>query len=156
MLDLPLLEATRRSICNQCEHYNVKKDVCNFIVLKTGKVGLLSHTDGVKNPKSRCPYFYDRKWNFIPSYWAFHLNYDLMPLTPQEVHEYTKAHYLSAFSIMDRIYDKDERGLLTTTPLRSQILKIVKELNATKNDYRHIKYLDVDYIHGELTPRPQS
>jgi hypothetical protein len=155
MLDLNILEETRRGICRNCEHYNKIKDSCSFLTLKTGKAGSLSHHDGVRNPKARCPFFTERKWNFIPSYWAFSIHYSLMPLTPHEVYEYTKANYLSPFAIMDRLYDKEERDGIKV-PLRSQIVTTIKELNSTKNDYRHVKYLTVDYVNGELSERSQN
>ena len=151
MLDLDRLEDTRRSICNRCEHYDKKKDACQFIALRTGKLGLLSHENGVRNPKSRCPYFYFRKWNFVPSFWAYEINRLVFPLLPIHVREYTIAHYLSPFSIMERAKcrEKDLNGNYTA-PKRSEIMSRVRAINAYPNEYQHTSYLRVDYETGEL------
>ena len=150
-LKLDILEDARRSVCGNCEHYNRKKDACTFITLRTGKLGLLKHHYGVRNPKARCPYFYERKWNFVPSFYAWEINRLLMPLTPQEVYEYTRATYLSTFSIIDRLYTKAEKDVNETPMKRSAIIALLRSINAYPNEYQHVEYLDVNYVTGELT-----
>lgn len=149
-LNLPLLEETRRSICGNCEYYNKKKDACNFIVLKTGKVGLLSHSEGVRNPKARCPYFYGRKWNFIPSFFAWELNRLVLPLTEQEVYEYTRAFYLSGNGVYNKIKAKHELNPEIELLPKPEIVTKVRQINGQPNEYQHIKYLHVEYDTGMI------
>jgi hypothetical protein len=147
-LDIDLLEDTRRSICGNCEYYNKKKDACNFIVLKTGKLGLLSHAHGVRNPKARCPYFYERKWNFVPSYYAWELNRLVLPLSPEQVYEYTRAMYLSSLAILSRLRAKHEENPEVVLLPGNEVIRRVKQINAQPNEYQHVKYLHVEYDTG--------
>ena len=149
-LDLDLMEETRRSICGNCEHYNRKKDACQFIALKTGKLGLLKHHNGVRNPKSRCPYFYDRRWNFIPSFFPWEINRIVMPLTPHEVYEFTKARYLSPFQILEKTYLKADKTPGEPLPKRSLIVSRVRQINSRPNEYQHLEYLQVNYSTGSV------
>lgn len=150
-LDIDHLEEVRRSICGNCEHYNRKKDACTFVALKTGKLGLLKHHYGIRNPKTRCAYFYERKWNFVPSFYAWEINRTIMSITPKEVYEYTKAKYLSPFTILDRIYLKYEKMPGEYPPKRSVVVQSIRRLNAQPNEYQHVGHLHVNYASGELS-----
>jgi hypothetical protein len=151
-LNLPLLEETRRAICEQCEHYRKESDACQFLITKTGKLGLLSHSLGVSNPKARCPYFLERKWNFIPSFYAWEINRLLFPVQEVQVYEYTKAVCLSSMAMVERIYTMYDKGTIAPQLKRSNIVSIVKSINLQPNGYQHLvrDNLQVDYISGSI------
>lgn len=147
ILDLEVLSITRRNVCEQCPHFR-GTNTCGYLVDKTGKAGLLTHSSGIRNPRSRCPDKENRRWSFIPSYHAWYIgelaetdNYVLYRLTRDGVN------YIQPIGVVNYLY-----SLGFDEVPRSILLNEIKSLSKSPNDYSYIPRMNLklDYRTGDI------
>jgi len=137
-MNLTQLANDRWDICKQCQHYNSDSECCT-IVAKPGHPvlrGYVHHPNGIRNPASRCPI---NKWGFLPSRHASMVN-DTVEIPTSMMLGITKTGVSESniFEIMSALFFLSRKQPGKSDLKRSDILKVLKEIQLTPNDHKHL------------------
>lgn len=137
-MNLKILEAERLAICEVCEFYNSKSKCCS-VVAKPGHPvlrGYIYHENGIRNPATRCP---KNKWGFLPSRHAAMTN-DFIIIPTHMMLSVTRTGITDAnvLDLMAALFLFSRRQSGKSDLKRSDILKVLKDIQKLPNDHKYL------------------